>query len=38
MENVFTSLSLVNNKLEKKTSLAGTMNKVSQELPPSVQK
>jgi hypothetical protein len=37
MENVFTSLSLVNNKLEKKTSLAGTMNKVSQELPSSVQ-
>jgi hypothetical protein len=37
MDNFFTSLSLVNKLLAKKTSLAGIMNKVRREFSPSAQ-
>ena len=36
-DNFFTSLSLANKLLTKKTSLASTMNKIRWELPPSAQ-
>lgn len=35
MDNFFSSRSLANMLLAKKTTLAGTMNKVRQEFPPS---